>query len=233
MPRIRNDPNFNMCPDYASDFFANSRAQLVNDNTNEAQAIQLLKDIWEANNNSNKVVWQCQVAEDREERAHHEQMEEEERERLEQLRAEEEETARKEDRKKNKHKFMPILPTGIPDEPAIMPCSYALRKLDKGEYVELWYSTNDRLDEANLKKTVDDDAMIMSTLADGSMAWVSAASTRNARAVINDEDLPFEEFCQACPRMLTAMEQADWPEDRVRMMAKFWRNIQVHKYRSL
>jgi hypothetical protein len=61
-----------------------------------------------------------------------------------------------------------------------MPCSYALRKLDKGEYVELWYFTNDRLDEANLKKTVDDDTMIMSTLVDGSTAWVSAASTRNA-----------------------------------------------------
>jgi hypothetical protein len=78
MPRIRNDPNFNVCPDYASDVFAKSRAQLVNDNTNEAQAIQLLKDIWEANNNSNKVVWQRQVVEDREERVHHEQMEEEE-----------------------------------------------------------------------------------------------------------------------------------------------------------
>jgi hypothetical protein len=56
MPRIRNDPNFNVCPDYASDIFANSRAQLVNDNTTEVQEIQLLKDIWEANNNSDKIV---------------------------------------------------------------------------------------------------------------------------------------------------------------------------------
>jgi hypothetical protein len=140
---------------------------------------------------------------------------------------------RKEDRKKNKHKFMPILPTGIPDEPVIMPCSYALRKLDKGEYVKLWYFTNDGLDKANLKNMVDDDTMIMSTLADSSMALVSAASMHNAQAVINDEDLPFEEFCQACPCMLTAMEQVDWPEDRVRMMVNFWRNIQVHKYQSL
>ncbi|KAG1815849.1 hypothetical protein DFJ58DRAFT_739837 [Suillus subalutaceus] len=29
------------------------------------------------------------------------------------------------------------------------------------------------------------------------------------------------------------MEEADWPEDRTRMMARFWRNIQVHKYRSM
>jgi hypothetical protein len=121
----------------------------------------------------------------------------------------------------------------IPNEAAITLCSYALRKMDKGEYVELWYFTNDGLEEANRKKTVDDDAMIMLMLADGSSAWVTAASTHDACAVLNDEDLPFKKFCQACPRMLMMMEETDWPEDRIRMMAKFWRNIQVHRFRSL
>ncbi|KAG1732843.1 hypothetical protein EDD22DRAFT_1051417 [Suillus occidentalis] len=234
MARMRNDPNFNVCPDYASDVFENTRAQLINENTNEEQAVQLLTNIWETNNNADKIAWQRQVAADREERLHREQLEEEEQDRLEQVRAQEEETTRKEDRKKNKHKYIPILATGIPDDAAtsIAPCAYAIKKLDKGEYVELWYFTNDGLDEVNRKETVDDDAMIMSTLADGSTAWVSAASTRNARAVINDENLPFEEFCQACPRMLTAMEEADWPEDRTRMMARFWRNIQLTRQNS-
>ncbi|KAG2339976.1 hypothetical protein BDR05DRAFT_950762 [Suillus weaverae] len=103
----------------------------------------------------------------------------------------------------------------------------------KGKYVELWYFTNDGLDEDSLKKTADDDAMILSTLADRSTAWVSSASMRNARAVVSDEDLPFEDFCQACPRFITVMEEADWPVDRVRMMALFWRNIQVHRLRSV
>lgn len=75
--------------------------------------------------------------------------------------------------------------------------------------------------------------MILSTLADGSNAWVSAASTCSTRSVVNDEDLSFEEFCQACPRFLEALEDADWPQDRMRMMALFWRNLQVHKYHSL
>ncbi|KIK33229.1 hypothetical protein CY34DRAFT_27078 [Suillus luteus UH-Slu-Lm8-n1] len=235
MARMRNDPNFNVCPDYASDVFQNTRAQLINENTNEERAVQLLTNIWETNNDADKIAWQHQVAADREERLHREQLEEEEQERLEQVRAQEEEATCKEDRKKNKHKYILILPTGIPNDAAmsITPCAYAIKKLDKGEYVELWYFTNDGLDEVNRKETVDDDAMIMSTLADGSTAWVSAASTRNARAVINDENLPFEEFCQACPCMLTAMEEADWPEDRTRMMARFWRNIQVHKFRSM
>ncbi|KAG1805707.1 uncharacterized protein BJ212DRAFT_1209810, partial [Suillus subaureus] len=194
MVRMCNDPNFNVCPDYASDIFENTRAQLINENTDEEQVVQLLMNIWETNNNTDKITWQHQVTADREECLHCEQQEEEEQDRLEQ-----EETTCKEDRKKNKHKHIPILTIGIPDDTATS------IKLDKGEYVELWYFTNNGLDEVNHKEMVDDDAMIMSTLVDGLTAWVSAASTRNVCAVINDENLPFEEFCQACPRMLTAM----------------------------
>ncbi|KAG1770951.1 hypothetical protein EDD22DRAFT_842942 [Suillus occidentalis] len=175
MPRMRNDPNFNVCPDYMSEVFANTRAQLVNDNTTEAQASTITQEHMGSQQQCRQgYCGKHQVADEREE-----------------------------------------------PKPAITPCSYALRKMDKGEYVELWYFTNDGLEEANRKKT------------DGSTAWVTAASSRDARAVLNDEDLPFEEFCQACPRMLTMMEETDWPEDRIRMMAKFWRNIQVHRFRSL
>ncbi|KAG1851420.1 hypothetical protein DFJ58DRAFT_886304 [Suillus subalutaceus] len=233
MLRIRNNPNLNICPDYVSEVFANIRAQLVNENTTEVQAMQLLRNIWEANNNAIKVLWQRQVDEDEEQEEQRQRLDKEEQERLNQERINEEEVACKEERKKNKHKFIPILEAGIPNDPANTPCSYALKKLDKGDYVELWYFTNDGLDEANLKKTIDDDAMILSTLADRSTVWVSSASTRSACAVVNDEDLPFEEFCQVCPRFLKTIEEADWPEDRVRMMAHFWMNIQVHKFCAL
>lgn len=173
--------------------------------------MQLLRNIWEANNNAVKVLWQQQLDADREQQEHRQCLDEDEQDRLNQEKVEEEEAARKEERKKNKFKFIPILEAGIPDDPVITPCAYALKKLDKGEYVELWYFTNDGLDEAKHKKTVDDDAMILSTLADGSTAWVSAASTRSTRSVVNDENLPFEEFCQACPRFLSAIEEAEWP----------------------
>ncbi|KAG2029581.1 hypothetical protein BDR03DRAFT_880400, partial [Suillus americanus] len=135
--------------------------------------------------------------------------------------------------KKNKFKYIPIQNTGILDDPVITPSSYALRKLEKGEYVELWYFTNDGLDEAAMKKMIDDNAMVLLTLADSSTAWVSSASTRSARSVLNDEDLPFKEFCQVCPHFLMALEEADWPQDRIRMMAVFWRNLQVHPYHLL
>ncbi|KAF8800746.1 hypothetical protein BYT27DRAFT_7116798 [Phlegmacium glaucopus] len=67
---------------------------------------------------------------------------------------------------------------------------------------------------------------------DGSTSWVPAASTKTASGVIDDKDIPWEDFCQAAPRMIVAMEEADWPRDRVTMLAKFWGNLQVHELRS-
>ncbi|KAG2050817.1 hypothetical protein BDR06DRAFT_959782, partial [Suillus hirtellus] len=78
MPRIRNDPNFNTCPDYTSANFANMRAQLINENINEEQAIQLLRNIWLANNEADKALWQQQLADDREQQDHTQRLEEDE-----------------------------------------------------------------------------------------------------------------------------------------------------------
>ena len=32
--------------------------------------------------------------------------------------------------------------------------------------------------------------------------------------------------------MIVAMEEADWPQERVAMLAKFWGNLQIHELRS-
>jgi len=233
MPRLLSDPNLSFCPNYADDAFINTRLQLTNENITEAQAIVILRNIWQAENNATKLQWQAQVNEDRDRREQLERLDNEEQERQEQESRDEEEAARKEDRKKNKHKYTAVPDLDVPLKPTILPSSYALRKLDKGDYVELWYFTNDGLDEAKLKSSVDEDAMIMATLAGGDTAWVSAASTRNARAVIDDQNLRFEDFCQACPRIIEAMQEAAWPADRIQMMALFWRNLQVHDFRSM
>ncbi|KAG1845250.1 hypothetical protein C8R48DRAFT_765267 [Suillus tomentosus] len=233
MPRLLSDPNLSFCPNYADDAFINTRLQLTNENITEPQAIVILRNIWQAENNAAKLQWQAQVDEDRDRREQLERLDNEEQERQEQETRDEEEAARKEDRKKNKHKYTAIPKLDVPLKSIILPSSYALRKLDKGDYVELWYFTNEGLDDAKLKSSVDEDAMIMATLAGGDTAWVSAASTRNARAVVDDQNLRFEDFCQACPRIIEAMQEAAWPTDRIQMMALFWRNLQVHDFRSM
>ncbi|KAJ8588645.1 hypothetical protein M405DRAFT_901876 [Rhizopogon salebrosus TDB-379] len=186
MPRLQNDPNLNICPDFASPDFADARAQLTNDGMAEEQSIILLRTVWEATNNSAKLQWQAQVEIDKEQHDVLQRRNQEEQDKKEWQRLEEEEAAHKEERKRNKHKYTPIQDCGVPIEGSIVPSSYATRKLEKGEFVELWYFTNEGLGEAHSKKTIDDDAMIMSKLLDGSTAWVSAASMRNARSVVDE-----------------------------------------------
>ncbi|KAG1818519.1 uncharacterized protein BJ212DRAFT_1268788, partial [Suillus subaureus] len=101
----------------------------------------------------------------------------EEQERQEQEHLDEEEASQKEGKKKNKHKHSAIPELDVPIKPVILPSPYPIHKLDKGDYVKLWYFTNDRLDNAKLKNSINKDAMIMATLAGGNRAWVSAAST--------------------------------------------------------
>ena len=105
--------------------------------------------------------------------------------------------------------------------------------MEKGLYVELWYYTNAGLDKAfRNSNTVDNEAMTMLRLPNGSTSWVLAAAAKTSLNVIEDKNILLEDFCQAAPRMIIAMEEADWPQDRVAMLAKFWGNLQIHKLRS-
>ncbi|KAG0693026.1 hypothetical protein DFH29DRAFT_1007750 [Suillus ampliporus] len=214
MPRIPNNPNLSVCPDYTDPTFTNTRLQLTNENINKAQAILLLKNIWQADNDAARAQWQLQVEEDTEHQQHQERLNHEEQDRLEQECLDEDETARKEDKKKNKFKYTPIPNLDVPMKPTILPSPYAVCKLDKGDYVELWYFTNVGLDDAKLKSSINEDTMIMATLAGGNTAWVSATSMRNTSTVVDDQNLSFEDFCQACPHIISAMEDASWPDNR-------------------
>ncbi|KAF8799181.1 hypothetical protein BYT27DRAFT_7044024, partial [Phlegmacium glaucopus] len=202
-------PALSECPDFASPVYAAARNPFINPNTNEEQAIQFLKDIWQAGNEADKLSWQQQVDDDAIALTEQQRLQSEADVLRVQARIDEEENLRNEEIKKNKMKYTPI-----PDR-------------------DLWYYTNAGLDEAfRNTNTTDDEAMVMLRRPNGSTSWVPAASTKTASGVIDDKDIPWEDFCQAAPRMIVAMEEADWPRDRVTMLAKFWGNLQVHELRS-
>ncbi|KAF9237272.1 hypothetical protein BU15DRAFT_48948, partial [Melanogaster broomeanus] len=56
--------------------------------------------------------------------------------------ADELELAKQEERKKYKNKYIPIPNVTVSMDPIIIPSTYALNKLRKGEYCELYYFTN-------------------------------------------------------------------------------------------
>ncbi|KAF8802318.1 hypothetical protein BYT27DRAFT_7215415 [Phlegmacium glaucopus] len=233
MPRIQLDPELSECPDFTSPIYAAAREPFINPNTTEDQAIQFLKDIWKAGNEADKVRWRQQSDDDAAALTEQRRLQSEADLLKVQARVDEEENLRKEEIKRNKSKYIPIPDRDVPTIAPVVASNYAIRKMEKGLYVELWYYTNAGLDEASRSSnTADDEAMVMLRLPDGVTSWVPAASARTASGVVDDKDLPWEDFCQAAPRMIVAMEEADWPQDRVTMLAKFWGNLQVHEFRS-
>jgi hypothetical protein len=67
---------------------------------------------------------------------------------------------------------------------------------------------------------------------DGTVAWVPTVASREARTIADNRFISWENFCQAVPRILLAMEAAKWPPQHLTMLANLWSKLQVHKFCS-
>lgn len=231
MARIPTDPDLETCPDYALPEHAPIRAFLISPTTTDVQAGELLKSIWTAKNDKDKVAWQLQVVTDaaellaRQQQLDADTLVQEEADRLER------DTLYKEERKRNKDKYIPIsLDRGVPMQPHDVLATYAIRKLDKGHYIELWFLTPEGLDSArrtNLHH--DQNTMVVTQNDNGSTSW--EPTVQPPRGIVDDEDLPWEDFCTACPLFIKAAEDALWPSERVDMMSGLFFAVQTHPWR--
>ncbi|KAH7917419.1 hypothetical protein BV22DRAFT_1108578 [Leucogyrophana mollusca] len=217
MPRLIENPNNAIPPDFASEEFAEARAELTNEAVDDAQAAQILANLWRITNNKDRAQWERQEEEDAAAAEEAQRLAAEENAQRQREQREEEEAAHQEERKKNKSKFNPIRDVGVPSDPVVIPDPYAVRKMAKGDYCELFYFTNNGIDEAS--RTVleaDPDALVMMPSQNGTNAWIPAAAVRNPKArVIKDEHLSWEEFNEAAPRMILSMRDNDWDPKRV------------------
>jgi hypothetical protein len=233
MNRIHIDPSLLQCPDYASDTYAPARAPFVNNNTTDEQAIQLLTNLWRIGNDHEKQLWQAQRQNDLAAEADEILHEQEAAEQRAVALVQEHEAIRREEIKKNKLKYIPIPDRPMPTIAPVFASNYAIKRLEKGQYLELWYYTSAGLLEAmKTNTTMDEDAMVMSRKPDGTASWIPATTARDSKRAVDDKDLLWEDFCQAVPRIIIAMEEADWPQERIIMLASFWANLQIHELRS-
>ena len=233
MPRIQFDPSLLECPDFASPTFAVAWVPFVNPTTTEEQAIQLLKVIWSAGNKANKLRWQQQGDKDNAALAESCQLQSEANMIRDQAEIDEANTIHKEEMKKNKTKYITIPDREVPTIAPVIASNYAIRKMEKGLYVKMWYYTNAGLDHAlQNANTTNNKAMVMLRQLNNSTSWIPATSAATASGIIDDKDIPWEDLCQAAPWMIVTMEEANWPQDRVTMLAKFWGNLQVHELQS-
>lgn len=233
MQRLHSDPSLLICPDFLTDTYQTSRASLVTPTITEEQAADLLRTVWVTTNNALRVQWQQQLVEDECLQAEQRRLAEEAAERVQQTLRLEEETTKADERKKNRSKHLPIPMRPRPDatDDEVLVSDFALRKIDKGHYVELYYWTNLGIQDAHSTyRTRDDEGLLHTTTADGTTMWVTAAGAKPSSAVIADRNLSTVEFAQAVPRMISALEEYDWPVQRVSMLARFWGAVMLHRY---
>jgi len=223
------DPNLAVRPDFTSDEHQEACQQLIIEGLTDEQAARTLSSLWTISNNAAKAEWADRLERETAERLRAEEAEEQRRQTL----RDEEEAARQEERKKNQNKYAPIRRAAVPSDPVILPSQYATRKLKAGEFCELFYFTNRGLDDASKSSmTTNPEALVMMPAADGLHTFVPAGAVRDSKTVVTkDENLSWEEFNEAAPRMISAMRVHDWPQDRVDMFIAFWSALQTHRWR--
>ncbi|KIJ40499.1 hypothetical protein M422DRAFT_173607 [Sphaerobolus stellatus SS14] len=225
------------CPDFASAEYAAARQVFLSAEVTDAEAVSILQRAWTANNLIDRARQQRQAAEAAAtaaaEAAIEAQRETDEQALQEAKEMADAEDLLQEDKKKNRTKYAVIPMRDPPTVRAEIISPYAQRKLERGFYVELSYFTKEGLQAA--RKTAghaEDEAMLpIVDPVSGSTSWVPAAAKRESFSFKDNEDLSWEDFTIAAPRMLLAFQHAKWPESRIKMFSEFWGNILRHRFR--
>ncbi|KAG2131311.1 uncharacterized protein EDB93DRAFT_1243162 [Suillus bovinus] len=217
MPFPMADPNLAAAPNFHLPKYAEARAHLVNNAIDDLQAVLILANIWCIQNEVHKQQWTTRLEREAQEaKAKRREAEEEEAQHQQALKAEQK-AAIKEERKKNKAKYAPIKD---------------IEKIKAGEYCDLFSFTNKGLEEASRSAfTADKDALVMLPSTDVLHKWLPAGAAKDPKLqVIKDENLTWEQFNEAAPRMVTLMKDNDWPDNRVEMHIAFWSALQTHRW---
>ena len=84
-------------------------------------------------------------------------------------------------------KFAPILPRGVPTTPPIIVSAIATQRMDKGDYIPLWYFTNASLDDAAKAFSIlEEDALSLVKRDNGSTLLVLAL---DSSSVVQDSKM--------------------------------------------
>lgn len=232
MQRISVDPNTLQAPDYTSAQLSAPRDALkaaLPTLTDEDAAAALLS-AWQASHAQKLVEWAAQIGADTLQRDAVRQREDDERAERDARHAKEVADAQDDDRKKNRKKFLPLVPRMKTGMLARIPLPYATRRLEKGEWVQMWFFTPEGFKAASTANgRGDDDPMTLTRNEDGSLS--TATNVRAPKGTVADKDLSFEFFCLASVNMLDAMKSTGWAGERIAMFASFWSEIQEHTLR--
>ncbi|KAG1875767.1 hypothetical protein F4604DRAFT_2007749 [Suillus subluteus] len=233
MSRFTIDPNLEQCPDFTSAIFQGSHTPLLGPTVNDTQAAVTLQTIWVATNATLKAQWQQQLDTDALAATKQRCLLAEADERRLAAQKLQDAVIAEEDRKKNRIHHIPI-----PDWPrptcaaaTVLICDFTLQKVDKAQFIELYYWTNKGLADAKLDfHNVDDDGMIPMATADGTTTWLPTSATCPAYGVTADHLLSPLDFARVIPCYIASLEQRGWENSCILMLAQFFGALMLHDY---
>ncbi|KIJ50600.1 hypothetical protein M422DRAFT_159427, partial [Sphaerobolus stellatus SS14] len=206
MVNLNQDPVLLPHPDFSSDEYAEARAEFVEGTMTDAGAAELLGRVWVANRKIESLKWKRHREEAAAEEAAAARRRAEEIIRQAEVELTEKEETRREDRKKNPTKYTPVPMLPPPTLAREILAPYAQRMMEKGRYCEMWYFTAEGLNAAKQSGAyVDSEGVVPVIDTSGGMAWISATAKRDPGSFKEDQELTWEEFAAAVPRMLLAM----------------------------
>ena len=114
----------------------------------------------------------------------------------------------------------------------LQPAQHVLKKLQKKEYVELWYFTVQGCqDAATSNLTSPDETFGFVSTGKGVVIQSVNASAISSKAV-RDEDLSWEQLTEGKTRLVGCMKAGGWSEQEVKQLARFYLNLDIHPVRS-
>ncbi|KIJ35231.1 hypothetical protein M422DRAFT_262612 [Sphaerobolus stellatus SS14] len=221
MVQLSENPATRVCPDFTIDEHAEDLSEFISEGITDAAAAALLARAWKANQRTEAEEW----------RKANEEAAVAEEERL-QAFAEDNASRLAQDALDQEEAF-PINMRDPPNQRPDIPCVYALKRLKEGVYLELYYLGCEGLDAAKTTagQALDEGLQPVIDPVTGGSTWIAASAKRDTNSFKRDEDLTWDEFAGAVPRMLLTMQNARWPAEHITMMVKFWGNILSHSLR--
>ncbi|THH06159.1 hypothetical protein EW146_g9698 [Bondarzewia mesenterica] len=229
MPQLPN-PELEIAPDFTSDHYLPLRQELINaipDSTHESIA-QRLQDSWALEHGARLDAFNAQRQLAQEER---EQAQRDETERLRQVALQSEQDKLSELDKIHERFGKASEDLMVDDYLVPRPSNYALEKLRKYEYVELYYFTPEGCRETALyaNDTSDNTYAIAE---DGDRLTLKTAASTASRHVIKDAALTWEQVELARPIFFQHISTLQWPAQYIEWNMHFFLRLGSHPYRG-
>jgi hypothetical protein len=211
------DPTDDNEPDFDTPVWEGAKAAIIAGGRSAAEAIEILRAGWRAQHERDLEAWED----------------------FQRQRRQEEDFDRDRERERDAVGEQPAGP-GNPElfkDPTpsfldIKPARHVLKKLEKKEFVELWYFTVEGCKETAALDVATSDEVFGMVSTNNGLVFQNIGASSTSSKVIKDEELNWEQLTVAKGRMIGCLKACGWSEQEVAQLVLFYLSLDIHPIRS-